>query len=878
MRIKPIFGSLAILFCLVPLLRAAPAWGGDEASGSCAKLDFSRFYENSRLKWVGVARAVRQDAPLFADVTGNQREGSLDFNQQMEITEEGKERVKVRSHRFKKKEPAVGWVQKSDLLCQNTPVKGDSGLEMKFFIKTATAARDTDNKEPTVRVFQDNELKECVGGRDNCREGASRFHMYFVFDQTEQAVLLGDRYRLEEDDVLLGWASRKDGFIWNNAFSLRPREDLRAPDGKGNGTVCTYERLGDALSQDQKACQPVEGGSSWFQSPLRIPVLDLVNARGENVAPNELATAAPGATNPAGRRFYKVALARPGLVARRIDSDTVAIAPSLAKEILPQVQSLSTKKQVDIFFLLDATASMEQAIDAVRGTDKQRGVIQEIIHSLKNTQGFRETQFRFGFRVYRDGYADSRIVGGLGEGIGEGFPLPETCTMDAEQQKQSLEKFQEAIARVKVTSDDADDYEENSFGGLEQALKKDMTGCPDHVKLLFMIGDSGYKENHPVRGPKYKHLVKSETLAQLLRGGDAAAGKSNNIIPFFIRTPSLASHVKNPTAYNTAYELFASQSRYLLTNSLPATSKVAEHLFQMGENNLVSRMLQTVEKLASSELINEIILDVRGGAALTAVIERLRRERVDIPGVYWHILKQGACGELGEQCEKRVYDTTQIAYVEADDKIVEELWINSGELSSWIRILRGFEGYFDLPESQLRRALISAMVLGLQQEIRRPPIDVAGETPAEYAQRRGGLPVRRHSPLLSYNVNALSAEQTERNKDGRLVVLDKEKKPLLDNKGQTLMAVPVCELRRLALWAIKSREILEVIERDFFKPTFQASTHQARSCPDATPNGRALLKVDGPIQREPLGPDKSFHYGHTLGGRRGYWIPQEFLP
>ncbi|MBF0184059.1 MAG: hypothetical protein HQM06_06700 [Magnetococcales bacterium] len=866
--------GIAMIGCLLALLQGVPGWADEESSGSCARLDFSRFYENGRLKWVGVARSMRQESPLYAEASGNQREGSLDFNQQMEISEESKERVKVRTHRFKKKEPAVGWVRKSDLLCRNTPIKSDSGLEMKFFIKTDTVARNTENREPMVRVFQDPELKECTGGKENCREGASRFHMYFVFDQTDHAVLLGDRYRLEEDDVLLGWAARKDGFIWNNAFSLRPREDLKAPDGKGNGTVCTYEKLADAISQDQKSCQPVEGGSSWFQSPLRIPVLDLLNTKGENVSPNELAAG----SSSSGRRFYKVALARPGLVARRIDSDTVAIAPSLAKEIMPQVQSLSTKKHVDIFFLLDATASMEPVIDAVRGTDKQAGVIQEIIHSLKSTQGFRETQFRFGFRIYRDTYADSRLPNGLGDGIGEGFPLPEGCTLNAEQQKQSLEKFQEAIAKVQVTSDDADDYEENSFGGLEQALKKDMTACPDHVKLLFMIGDSGYRDTHPVRGAKYRHPVRTDTLAHLLRGGDVAGGKSNNVIPFFIRTPSLAQQAKNPNLYKNAYELFGAQANTLLSNSLPATSKTGEHFFQLGDNNLVSRVLQTVEKLASSELINEIILDVRGGAALTAVIERLRRERVDIPGVYWHILKQGACGELGEQCERRVYDTTQIAYIEADDKIVEELWINSGELSSWIRILRGFEGYFDLPETQLRRALISALVLGLQQEIRRPPIDVAGETPAEYAQRRGGLPVRRHSPLLSYNVNALSAEQVERNMDGRLVVLDKEKKPMLDNKGQPILAAPVCELRRLSLWAIKSKEILEVIERDFFKPVFQATTHQARSCPDATPNGRALLKVEGAVQREPLGPDKSYHYAHTLGGRRGYWIPQEFLP
>ncbi len=291
---------------------------------------------------------------------------------------------------------------------------------------------------------------------------------------------------------------------------------------------------------------------------------------------------------------------------------------------------------------------------------------------------------------------------------------------------------------------------------------------------------------------------------------------------------------------------------------------------------MVHRLVSTVEKLGSSELIDEIILDVRGGAALTAVIERLRRERIDIPGVYWHILKKGACGELGTQCENRVFDTTRIGYIEADDKIVEELWVSSSALSSWIRILRGFEGYFDLPESQLRRALISAMILGLQQEIRRPPIDVSGETPAEYAQRRGGLPVRSHSPLLSYNVN--SAERMERNKDGRLIVLDQNKKPLLDKHGNQIPAVPACELRRLALWAIKSKEMLEIVERDYKRPTFSAGRYEPRRCPDATQNGRAITRINGSIKPTPLGPDKSYRFAHTFGGRRGYWIPQEYLP
>ena len=885
MKIKYNIRFLTLPFVLLALFPSVSVWGEEISSGNCATFDFSKFYSNGLLKWSGVARAIRQDAPLFTEDSNNQTNGTLLFNQQAEILEESKSRVKVRSIRFKKHDSSIGWMQKSDLLCHNTPIRGDSGLELKFFIKTSTTARTTDKSEPTVQVFQDPELKSCLGGTGHCREGASRFHMYFVFDQTDEALLLGDRYRLEEDDLLLGWVGKSNGFIWNNAFSLRPREDLRSPDNTGPGTLCTYEQLADALTQNAKACQPVEGGNAWFQSPLRIPVLDLVNAKGEHVAPDDLAIG-PASRSIRQRRFYKVALARPGLVARRIDEDTVAIAPSLAKEIMPEVKSLSAKKQVDIFFVLDATASMEPVIDAVRGTDQQRGVIQEIIHSLKNTQGFRETQFRFGFRVYRDSYAERRMQSGLGDGVGEGLALSKVCDIDAQQQQQALETFQSAIAKVQVTSDDADDYEENSYGGLEQALKEDISACPDHIKLLFVIGDSGYKESSAIQGrrgqnnnnPKYRKPANVETLVRRLRGNDEVGTKTNTIIPFFIRTPSRAERVKRPDIYNSAYALFASQANYLLSNSLPANTKTSEHFLQMGEENLVARLMQTIAKLGSSELINEIILDVRGGAALTAVIERLRRERVDIPGVYWHILKQGSCGELGEQCEKRVFDTTKIAYIEANDSLVEELWINSGELSSWIRILRGFEGYFDLPESQLRRALISAMVLGLQQEIRRPPIDVSGETPAEYAQRRGGLPVRRHSPLLSYNVNSLSSEQVERNKDGRLIVVKADKTPMLDNKEQAIPAVPACELRRLALWAIRSKELLEIIERDYFKPVFKSVPYQARSCPDATQNGRALLKIEGTIQRTALGPDKSYHFAHTLGGRRGYWIPQDLLP
>ncbi|MBF0144879.1 MAG: hypothetical protein HQL84_01155 [Magnetococcales bacterium] len=862
-----------------------PADSAEAETGNCAELDISRFKKDNKLQWSGIVRVLRQDAVVFADEQGTKRAGFLLFNQQAELLDGNERLFKIRTYRYKEQPETTGWVARKDLLCRNQPIKSETGLEMKFFIKTNTTARSEDQPSPdestisTVQIFQDPELKDCVGGQGNCREGASRFHMYFVFDQTEESYLLADRFRLEEDDLLLGWVAKKDGFLWNNAFSIRPREDLLSPDGSGPGTVCTYEQLKDAVSRDKKACHPILGGREWFKSALRIPVLEMIDQNNRHISPEGVGAAGDQ------RRFFKVALARPGLVGRRISDDKVAISTGLASRIMPGFTSLTSKKHVDIFFLLDATASMEPFIDAVRGTPATPGVIQEIINKIKKSQGFKETEFRFGFRVYRDPYADREFTNGPGEGVGEGHPLPSQCDLNDSQQQVAFESFQKSISQVRVSGNDIeDDYQENLFGGLNQVLSQDLQPCPDNLKILFVIGDNGYQTSRPATGnfgqifqkAKYANPISRKTLLSLMQRGNKGLG--DNLISFFIQTPSHAEQVRHPESYRKAYAEFESQSKDLLSQSLPADSKLDDHFLRMGEEGLVQRMVGTVEKLGSSALIDEIILDIRGGGALVNIIDRLRRERVDIPGVYWHILKQGACGELGKQCEHRIYDTTRIGYIEADEKVVEELWVTSSALSSWIRILRGFEGYFDLPEGQLRRALVNTLIVGLQQEIRKPPIDTSGETPAQYAQRRGGLPVRNHSPLLSYNVNSLLSEKIARDRDGHLVVVGPDGSPLLDRAGIPIPAVPVCELRRLAAWAIRSKEMLEIVEKDFNKPVFKIEPYRPHLCPDSTENGRMIGKIDGLIRAEPLGEDKNYRFAHIFGGSRGYWIPQEYLP
>lgn len=881
--ITAFLGTLFLLVVYGPHL--ALATSDAVPAASCASFDLSRFKHDKTVQWSGVLRALRQDAPLYSDEKGGKASGYLIFNQQAELLDATEAMFKIRAHRYKEQPEATGWVAREDLLCGELPARSDAGLEMKFFVKTDTSIRPDDAKTPddaatpTVQLFQDPELKDCVGGQGNCREGASRFHMYFVFAQTEGAYLLADRFRLEKDDPLLGWVAKKDGFLWNNALSIRPREDLVAPDGASVGTICTYEQLKDAVARDSKACHPILGGRDWFKSALRIPVLEMVDQDGHPVAPEGVGTASTK------KRFFKVALARPGLVGRRIGDDKVAISTGLAQRILPGITSLSAKKHVDIFFLLDATASMGPFIDAVRGTPDQPGVIQEVINKLKKAQGFKDTEFRFGFRVYRDPYADKLFTDGPGDGIGEGHPLPAQCDLNEVQQKAAFESFQKAIAKVRASeSDTDDDYEENLFGGLNQVLSQDLKPCPDNIKILFVVGDSGYQTTRPAvnnRGQlyqkaKYANPVNMKTLVSLMQRGNKSLG--DNLISFFVQTPSLAQQSKHPKAYTAAYVKFENQAKELLSQTLPADSKLTDHVLRLDEQGLIQRMVGTVEKLGSSALIDEIILDIHGGGSLITIIDRLRRERVDIPGVYWHILKTGACGQLGKQCQQRVYDTTRIGYIEADDNVVEELWVTSKALTSWIRILRGFDGYNELPEPQLRRALGNALAVGLQQNLRLPPIDSAGESPTEYAQRRGGLPVRNHSPLLSYNVNALLADKSVRDKDGHLIALGSNGSPLLDKSGAPVAAVPLCELRRLAAWAINSREMLEIVEKDFNKPVFKIEPFRPNQCPDTTENGRRINKVDGGVRSEPLGNNKDYRFSHTFGGTRGYWIPQEYLP
>jgi hypothetical protein len=176
----------------------------------------------------------------------------------------------------------IGWVERSALLCALLPLKGESGLEQKFyFLPTITVPGDTST---TVNAYPAPELKGCEG---QCRE-LSGFEGYFVFDVDEhnKSYLLSETYRLDDVSQLVGWVSQENGFVWDTAYGLRPREDLVFPEGhKLSGMeriVCAYATIEDALTDPAGRCLPIPGGNRWYLSEHRIPLLKFVEYEGKS--------------------------------------------------------------------------------------------------------------------------------------------------------------------------------------------------------------------------------------------------------------------------------------------------------------------------------------------------------------------------------------------------------------------------------------------------------------------------------------------------------------------------------------------------------------------------------------------------------------------
>lgn len=786
-----------------------PAFAGP---GSCENFAFP-YKDSGEVDWPHAVKVLRQNAAVYPDAMAVSASESLNFSESLQVLDVQATRVQVGNRSTL---APIGWVEKVDLLCAISPLKSEeSGLEQKLYIRTDTEVRQ--EKPATVAAYPAPDLQDYG---TQVRE-LSRFEGYFVFDtdQANGSYLLAEDYKLYDTSRLVGWVNKDNGFIWDTAYGTRPREDLVfPPDHELAGqekTVCAYKNLEDAINNPVQTCLPILGGERWYESDHRIPILERIKYSGQDFYKVVLPLAGTGATYD--KEEGKIKIIQPGDFTQNVGID-----------------SLKNMKNVDVLFLIDGTKSLTRHIDEVRGVDGSDGIVQQIKKALEEEDAYRETDFRFGFRIYRDTYAGDRE-------LGDGLPMNDRCELTETEKKEWDERFDRAIRSIEVTSEGRDDYAENLFGGIQQAIR-DLAPCPNNTKLLFIIGDCGYDAT----AQRNRGITPIEPGALVNRMQSNEQQGVKTLVPFFIQTPLDRSSAKNPAEYEQAYHLFTQQAREI-TGRLSDPDEMRNYVLESRAEDLKPRILAGVKNFGNAQVINDIIIDLRGGTALTEAIERLRgsEEYNNLPGLFWDLVKQGSCAELGEQCENRVYDTIFEAYLPISDELVEDVWLKSDDMDKFTGLLREFDAdkLAALGGTQLRETFVYAMKDSLENVIRKPLYEDTDEPLKVYLKRKGGLPVREKSPLFNYSVDDLADPDS----------------------------VPDCEIIRLTSWVNSAKRMLNIIYHGDLRPIYREEPF-----PGECPVGQNIPFISEDIQSGPLGPDK--RYDHSFQAARVYWVPDNFLP
>jgi len=252
------------LFFTIGLAFLLHALAGD---GDCVNFQFP-LTKAGDVDWPKPVKVISNYTPIYRSLSSSDKaEKSLEFNDNVYVSKAEDTRLLV--HPVYTDTP-IGWVDRSALLCTFKPLKGESGLEQKLYIKTAPTIRG--GKPTTVKAYPTPDRKKCDGG---CRD-LSRFMGYFVVDynEREKSYLLSDSYLLNESSKMVGWIDEDDAIIWNTSYGLRPKEDLTFEDSQGKlheGSICAYEKIEDAINDSH--CIPIPNGYRWFKSSFRIPLL-----------------------------------------------------------------------------------------------------------------------------------------------------------------------------------------------------------------------------------------------------------------------------------------------------------------------------------------------------------------------------------------------------------------------------------------------------------------------------------------------------------------------------------------------------------------------------------------------------------------------------
>lgn len=829
--------------------------------GSCAEYDLPVDKDGIVLRG-GQVPVIRHDAPLLngPSPAAGAKGSSLAFNDRVTLYRRENGYVEVKNN-FRDVE-SLGWVHGDHLLCAQDPVvSSETGLAQKFFIRTRATVRG-ERVEP-VRAAPGSDIVNCDAAGVRCRE-LSRFSLYYVhaidFTRKPERLLLVNQYIVDSNATMIGWVNysdsdpdQRDGFLWATRYGVRPVADLTFtadqvyalrsdPESSDRAdsinsdiaegaerAVCVHETAENA-ARGEHCVTKILGGYRWFTDPLRIPVLsrEQVGAKG----------------------VFRVIMPISG-VGQDVDADSLFDQLRGLSGLDDKIRQL---RKLDIFFLIDGTQSMEPHIDAVVGRNASGGgILGRVIEAFETDSRFSGVQVRFGFRVYRDAYA------GEWE-LGEGYPLGTNCNPREEDLVAERKAFQQAAMAIDTqagtnTGRKDPDHEENLYGGIIAAVS-DMGSCDDHVKLLFVIGDTGYDARSQEAQGAYP-VTEEQLSAFMTRQFDP---KKGSVIPFFIQVPAALNSQEYIDAYAKFEEQAATITRPILEHNGAEPEQLANHVIRLGgstipetQDQLISKIMDRVAGFGDQRPINELLAELQGGAALVEVIEYLREGFDNVPGIRFAEIERRLCDELGASCTERIYDDISEGYILDNEDVATDIWMRGDEFRMWQRTVEAFKPTEGVPLApELAQMMVDALVYGVERTVGDVKPSDIGTSIGEFVRKKHGLPIADHSPLLLYSVGDLM-------------------RALENPETATAKEIDDCELFHLAAWVDKHREIFNNIAEGLI-PTFELKEGTGYECTLRHPTPRLELSTPRRF------PEATMSYSYALEGSRIYWVPQEYLP
>ena len=751
---------------------------------------------------------LRMGAPAFEGATGETRKPDpVTFDQKLLVTDPGVGTQRLRVRTLADKD--IGWMEREDLLCRTLPLAdAKSGLLRRTVIQTETAVQG----KSEARLAYHAPDGRCEGGKNACPK-LSRFQWYFVYAEENGHILLSEAANLGGRDArLVGWLPESDGISWNSAVALRPVEQLetrKGPDGTGEAHVCAYPTM--ASVGDKKSCRPILGGKRWFKIETRLPILQDHG------------------------KTYEVAL-------------TSAATTGTFEEAL-SISGVAALANVDLFFVIDGTKSMQSAIDAIKGKPGYPGLVDQIRSRIagKLKQG---AVLRYGFRIYRDS-----VKGGSSGTEDDGMPLGPDCVSN---EAEFVRRF--ADVRAFDPNDDRD-YPENVAGGLMQA-SRDMASCPDHLKLVVLIGDHGYDANAQ-RQRGHQAYTADTVIQRFVRGRRL----NTQPVVLVIQTKSDPASATNPDVYSRSYEEFRSQGLEFLRGVYASIQKVGaagsvkpeDYFFRLDSQQvdaaMIDRIITPVDQMLQPEIVGRLAQRLKGGESLVDAITAMQAgDKSSVPVLYWNVIADALCKRLGNQCTKQVLEGVFRGYIPHSPDLTHDVLLSREQLQSWREVLGRFKMFWSMLRSggQSRDRLVNVLTESIGTVLKLD-IDDRGKSIGEFAQFVGGLPHGASSKLMAYSPAALRDEAT----------------------------VKQCEIQHLVNYASKKADVLQIALDGDKLAEFNQETLPVAACPTLTDKGKVVPHLPGSPRPRALNAasgNTDYTFSFRRGNERYYWVPVDYLP